>query len=68
MPQFRLSTSAGTVLREWEAGDVRAAEDEATGEVTRHRMTDPPATTEYRLEQERAGSWLTVSHWGALAP
>jgi len=68
MPQFRLSAADGTVLHEWEDGDVRTAEGQAVEEVTRHRMTDPPAATEYRLEQQRGGSWVTVGHWGPLAP
>ncbi|NEK59396.1 hypothetical protein GCU56_16180 [Geodermatophilus sabuli] len=68
MPNYRLSTNDGVVLQEWEAGDARTAEELAVEEVTRHRMTDPPAAAEYRLEEQRSGTWATVGHWGPLAP
>ncbi len=68
MPQYRLSTSDGSILQEWDAADTRAAEEQAAREVTRHRMTDPPSPVEYRLEEQRSGTWRTVSHWGPLSP
>ena len=68
MPQYRLSTSDGTVVQEWSAADSRAAEDQAVGHVADHRAADPPGTAEYTLAEERSGDWTTVAHWGPLAP
>ena len=68
MPRYRLSASNGAVVHEWSAADARAAEDEAVARVAEHRASDRPGDAEYVLTEEQSGSWVTVSHWGPLAP
>jgi hypothetical protein len=65
MPQFRLTTGDGAVLREWDAADATAAESEAVDVVSRHRADDPPGAAEYVLVD---GSGSDVARWGSLAP
>jgi hypothetical protein len=65
MPQYRLTTGDGAVLREWDTTDATAAETEAVDLVARHRTDEPPGAAEYVLADE-AGS--DVARWGSIAP
>ena len=65
MPQYRLTTGNGAVLREWDAADATTAEAEAVDVVSRHRAGDPQGAAEYVLVDEAGGD---VAHWGSTAP
>ena len=65
MPQYRLTTGNGAVLREWDAADATTAEAEAVDTVSEHRAGDPQGAAEYVLVDETG---TDVARWGSTSP